>query len=136
MQEAVLAPYYRRIATRHGLSQNMKGKLTSYPVMIDMIRAAVDLLMEQERHTGMSGSIKVTRQQLYQLLIESRPDVVTTDANSGQRRERYPFHIFNEAMTVAKRVGLMEGWGRSGLSSHLLEQLRRAAQRGKAPVAS
>lgn len=151
METAILEPYFRRIEQRHGLTKSMNQWLRSHPVMVDMVRQAVSLLARTEALFGTTGTVRMTRQQLYRhlqttcdsLADNRRPKYSTVSdhfgdaarmvkVGSGATREIPDYHlsqyqVFNMAMTVAKHVGLIAGWGRCGLHPDLLKRLRRKA---------
>jgi hypothetical protein len=148
MELAILEPYLLRIEKRSRLTTSMKAQLQSYPVMVTMIRAAVSTLSQLEEPVGMKGTVRLTRLQLYRHVLatcdalidlvpvtspfttvdDDVPDHVTFLGEIRfERRPKYPFHVFNGAMTIARHVGLIAGWGRSGLNPDLVKRLRRRA---------
>lgn len=147
MVEAILAPYVRRIERRQDLSRNMMLKLETYPIMVELIRRAVFFLEDTERQQG--APCLMSRQRLYAELLKRHSDLVEealvtlpgdTSAEMAEHvnffvsigftpKPIHPFHVFNEAMTVAKRVGLIAGWGRSGLDPEVRAKLNRASRK-------
>jgi hypothetical protein len=148
MELAMFEPYLLRVEKRSRLTRGMKAQLQSYPVIVTMIRAAVSTLARLEELVDMNGTVRLTRQQLYRHVMatcdefidlvpvtspsttvdDDLPDHVNLRGGIRfERRPKYPFHVFNGAMTVARHVGLIAGWGRCGLNPDLVKRLRRKA---------
>lgn len=172
MQEAisVLEPYLERIKKRRGLSRSMNRALKAHPIMVDIISRTAELLVRAEAALDFSGQIRMSRMQLYNLLLEVHPEWVVEvprpvqpapirvmvelmDADEPvdpealadhpacaghlvfDRVPLFPFHVFHNAMSIARRVGLIAGHGRSGLHPELMRRLgqlgRTSAGAGK-----
>lgn len=135
VESAILAPYFNRIELRHGLTRNMNQSLRSYPVMVEMVRKAVTLLVQTEELYGLTGDVRMTRHQLYKHLLAACDDLVNevpvTDRMTGvvtfERQPKFTYSVFNQAMSIAKHVGLIAGHGRCGLHPDLLKRLRQMA---------
>lgn len=124
MVSELLQPYSLRIERREGLTPNMIQSLRSYPVIPDLIDRMVRLLVAMQAEQDLA-QITMRRLRLYRLLLERDPDLMVE--TPYDRRPRYPFHVFDRAMTIARQVGILEGWGRIGLSGALREAVARFA---------
>lgn len=139
---------------RNGLSRSMNKDLRAHPEIAEIIRRTMIRLIEWETLVDLSGMVKFTRMDLYRLLCEIEEDWVLEVPDvkyvgdpyapmahflkTGEmeipdewgptvvfkRKPRFEFRVFDSAMTIAKRVGLV--WGHGQLLAHpqLLKKLR------------
>lgn len=155
LMEAVLGPYLKRIRDGRGLSKGMNQSLRAHPEIPDLIEKAVTLLIQLEC-LGMEQPILMRRRQLWTHLLNLNDDLVNLvpvskpslsteipphcgilQAITFVRRPKHAFPVFSQAMTIAKHVGLVAGWGRCGIHPDLRKRLmRRRGLRIQAPSAS
>lgn len=137
--EKVLAVYLDRVNVRpgNGLTRAMNKSLRTYPMIPEIITRVVQLLVSTENLT--EAPVRLRTVQAYRLLLEIHDDLVREVPVRGNpvvfRREadrrRFSLPAFHFAMAIARRIGLVGGHGRFGLT----DQLRRLMKKTDQPVA-
>lgn len=137
---AVLEPYLRKVRPGSWLTRGMNQGLRTYPMIPDILLRAAMLLVRMEQIFGLTGGVRVRRVDLYQMLIDTEdelilevPHIQGAASECGQAlvrfvrtpdRRRLSLPAFIAAMTIGKRLGLLQGHGKIGLSAVVLRQIR------------
>lgn len=140
---AILAPYFARVAERRGLRRWMNQALRTRPELPDLLQVIMRHLLGMEVLFDYEGTVRMTRNQLYTQMAEVEPEWVLTCPHplpglAAVRRgdaglpDAVPRVIENrlaldQATTLGKMVGLLQEGPRGvwGLNYDLLRQLRR-----------
>jgi len=134
----LLAPFLRRVVVRpgNGLSRDMNRCIRSYPRLPEIIRRTAVWLLEAEEVFGFDG-VFIRTSLLRRDVPLAHADwcrdmaVVGPGSISFEERTTVTNQEFYAAMTIARRIGLLQGHGRLGLGSRVRQQAKgRITQHG------
>jgi hypothetical protein len=143
-----LHPFFERIQNRRGLRKWMNKALVTRPELPDLLREIIRLLTDLELLYDLEGSVRMTRQRLYDLMADTRPEWVCrmphpfpglAAARRGEDQiTAVPMVIANrlaldQATALGKMAGLLAEGPRGiwGLDHDLLKKMRKAAAQGR-----
>lgn len=139
---------------RNGLSRSMNQALRAHPEIVEMIQRTMKRLIEWELLVGLSGMFRFRRVDLFRLLCEVEEDwgleipsveyvgdpfepmsqfLATSEMELPdqwgptvvfKRTPRFKVGVFDSAITIAKRVGMVHGYGQLMVHPDLLKKLR------------
>lgn len=139
---------------RNGLSRSMNQALRAHPEIVGMIQRTMKRLIEWELLVDLSGMVSYRRVDLFRLLCEIEEDwglelpsvehvgnpfePMARFLETGEvdvpdewgptvvfkRKPRFKVGVFLAAMTIAKRIGLVHGYGQLMVHPDLMKKLR------------
>lgn len=134
--DVILGSYLTRVRVQpgNGLTKGMNQTLRTYPMIPDIIERIVDLLVVEEHQKGVPVRLKPL--EAYDRLLAMANDwaIEVPVIRGGLKFERKPkkrvfsLPAFHGAMTIARRIGVIAGHGRFGLSEEVRRVLATAGQ--------
>lgn len=148
---------------RNGLTRNQNKVLRAHPETVDIIHRTITHMIEWELLVDLRGMVHFTRMELYNLLCEIEDDWVAQVPGveyrgnpydpimqflqTGEmelpgewgptvvfeRKPRFTFSAFSDAVTIAKKVGLFGCHRHVSLHQDFLKRLRSLRRKQRIP---